>query len=178
MFAKIDPSERQDYAAMYLAALLDGEGHIGFHPRRDSGVNRSIVIGMSDKSAIDTAERCFYRIGVNGVRFSCPRGKYKTMHYIEIRGRDNFEKVAIFVPMQIESKKQTLAVMIASFLPVTCSVCGCHKDEMTKGCPRCYTRHRYRSKVADKGMGKSRFKKFTRVEYGHGQSKVKKPTKQ
>jgi hypothetical protein len=104
-----------EHAAAYLAAIIDGEGHVGrYDPNHLSA--RRVVITNTD---MDIIEACRVALNVLGIAFgehSCdPRpGRWKQVHHITILRGSEIAKLRD-VPIQSSRKRERLEEICNSY---------------------------------------------------------------
>lgn len=102
----------------YIAAFIDGEGHIGNHLCANGHYSRSIGFCNTDKSLVDVMEEflndCGFPIRKS---FDTPKnGKWSARWTVYISGgKKYFELFENTIPIQSERKKQTLRNMIEEY---------------------------------------------------------------
>jgi uncharacterized C2H2 Zn-finger protein len=95
----------------YIAAFIDGEGHIGNHLCNSGHNSRSIGFCNTDKSLIDAMILFLNDCGFpTRVTFDTPKnGKWSARWTVYIAGgRKSFERFRDIVPIQSERKKKEL----------------------------------------------------------------------
>jgi hypothetical protein len=104
-------------AAFYLAALIDGEGHVGYHrytsPR--PAVHRYVLVVNTDKGIIDACEEAMTMLGLDFRSHDRKTLKGRTLYERRVTGRANLETILREVPLQAERKRDTLALAISTY---------------------------------------------------------------
>lgn len=128
-----------EQAAAYLAALFDGEGHIGCHPVRTGFLSRSISFCNTDIELIRVGAALLKQLGIRTrLYFSKPKNKKwagRWTVYIA-GGRKMHERFGKLIPLQ-SKKRAALYHLLSSYIDTTatnaarrkrqespCEVCG------------------------------------------------------
>lgn len=99
-------------AAAYLAAMIDGEGHVRVHQ------NRSVSVANTDPDLIEAVEECCELLGL---RHSTQRGSYrrsgnrKPIWEVRMVGKDTLLKIRHVVPLRATRKLAALEDAIAAY---------------------------------------------------------------
>lgn len=86
-----------DRCAVYLAALVDGEGAMGSH---------AIIIGNADQDIIDYASSCLDALGIGQSIRKYKMKSGKPVWHIHITKRRNIERFALSVAPSMASTKK------------------------------------------------------------------------
>ena len=152
------PWASKELAAMYLAALIDGEGCVGNYtwkgPVGQTRRSRVVTIGVIDKELIDAAAKCYTRLGVKYRRRAIfrPECKGQYMHTINVTNLLSLSAILELVPLQHIKKRKKLADAVASFKQPVCGRCSIDLDQRTPGCIACIFRHKYRRRRERQGL--------------------------
>lgn len=145
-----------EFAAIYLSALIDGEGCVwvgaprksrsrGIKPQRKSSLRRSISIGMTDKEVIDFASKCFDTLGVKHSRHLCRRRPpNKDVYWVSVNGANAIRAAALVLSPVHNGKRTKLQNVVDSYVEPACSQCGVARRLRTRGCEACIARMKYR----------------------------------
>lgn len=108
----------QDAAAAYLAAFIDGEGHVGCHMTRRGKVTKTLAFTNTDKQLFDNVISIAASIGFefNIYMRKSERVKWSDKWIAYLRGGVvAFERFRDLVPIQCEKKRIRLDEVIASY---------------------------------------------------------------
>ena len=111
----------KDEARGYLAAMIDGEGHVAFQKRtragRSSGYNRAVSIFNTDYSLIEaTVEACALLGIATRVRERTLPPPRKNVWVVSIATREALEAL-LDVPLRSPLKRAALVAGVASYAP-------------------------------------------------------------
>lgn len=99
-------------AAAYLAAMIDGEGHIRVH------TNRSASVANTEWDLIEATVECCELLGLH---YKVQKGSYrhngnrKPVWEVRMAGKNTLEAIQSVVPMRSKRKKLALAEAIAAY---------------------------------------------------------------
>lgn len=145
---KFDPRE----AAVYMAALIDGEGCVSLCTLKigpsAGSVRRVVTIGMTDEALIDLAAELYTQLGITFSRHDkampAPR---KHVWTIAVQARASLERLAEVVPIRHPEKRAKLQAVLDSFPDRVCKPCGAPLDQRSRGCSACRDRHKMRRRA-------------------------------
>jgi LAGLIDADG-like domain len=106
----------EDQAALYLAAMIDGEGWVG----EPKGVtNRAIRIANTERDLIDAIEECCQVLGLHYLTYPyvAKRENWSPGWMVHITGEDSFRKILAQVPIRSTRKLDRVRRTIDSFRP-------------------------------------------------------------
>lgn len=129
----------------YLAAFIDGEGHVGVHLLRSGYHTRTVAFSNADKQLLDRVVALAADVGLNfRVHFS-PRHKPKWSNVWVATlagGREAMERFRNTIPLQANRKRAALEAILGSYIPAdeiseqrikrrrrvdrVCEACGVH----------------------------------------------------
>jgi hypothetical protein len=109
----------KEEAAAYLAAFIDGEGHISCTATARGHFTKNIAFCNTDKQLFDRVIELAAMLGLEFRTYHrvSPRKGWSPCWLAYIKGgRPSFERFAALVPLQCEKKKQKLADLVASYV--------------------------------------------------------------
>lgn len=107
-------------AAYYLAALIDGEGHVA-HRVYPSGPVRHIDIVNTDRALIEAAQAACDKLGLKWARYDRDRDgdaitpERKHQWNLRIARRESLERAAEILPLKAPAKRDRLLALIQSY---------------------------------------------------------------
>lgn len=110
----------REVAAAYLAAMIDGEGHVGLHvyPQNEgtprSRIHRVCTIANTDTDIIERIEECCHVLGITFWKSKYQPKGYQLQWCIHITNRDGFEKLT-HIPIAASRKRQALHDILRSY---------------------------------------------------------------
>ena len=127
-----------DKCAAYLAALVDGEGHIGIHPLASGHWARSISVCNTEPAILDAMIHCCRLLSIPTRRHAGTAQNNEAWSPREIvyvkGGRPSFEMFAKLIPLQSLAKRAAMARLLDSYIEVplrcrngtttACETCG------------------------------------------------------
>lgn len=128
-------------AAVYLAALIDGEGHIGCHLTAKGHWTRSIAFTNTDETIVRAGVKAFGILNLSTrTTYSEPAvaGWSPKWTVYLAGGRASFEKFSALVPLQSHRKLADLARIFATYDGVSAAKKAV-KDSKTTPCETCGT---------------------------------------
>lgn len=102
----------------YIAAFIDGEGHIGTHPLRSGYTSKCITFCNTDKSLIDAMVNFLHATGFpTRVHYDAPpKNGWSPKWVVDVAGGEkSFRRFDRLVPLQSEKKKQALRNIILAY---------------------------------------------------------------
>ena len=118
MMAKSELTRDQKIA--YLAAFIDGEGHVGLHPTKQGHWTRHISFCNTDiqlfEFVVSICRELGFKVSIQEDKKlqENPKRARRKICYIA-RSRDSIELFAKLIPIQAERKKQALAKILQSW---------------------------------------------------------------
>jgi hypothetical protein len=137
-----------DEARFYLAAFIDGEGHIGAHRLKSGFYTRTVAFANTDRQLLDVvlavAEQLGFRFVFHKVCASenGPRGRRGRVGWSDrwdaklAGGRAAFERFREIVPIQSSRKRETLDRLIASYAKLEETI-EKRRKRINRVCPTC-----------------------------------------
>lgn len=129
----------KDQAAAYLAAFIDGEGHISCTNTKRGRFTKQIAFSNTDKQLFDRVINIasILKLQFRVYHYAPQRKEWspKWVAYLK-GGQSSFEQFSKIVPLQCEKKKQTLADLLASYIdPET--IYAKRRTSIRQQCPIC-----------------------------------------
>lgn len=117
-------------AAQYLAAMIDGEGHVSSAER----TYLRVQITNTDLDIVHSIEECLSQLGITY------RSKMRESRHVNwkptidvlIYGRENFQKLQDLVPLRSERKRQALSEILSNYRPTPSDKAEVHGDFIRK----------------------------------------------
>jgi LAGLIDADG DNA endonuclease family protein len=113
----------KEQMAAYIAAMVDGEGHVGCHRLKKEAPHghytRTIHISNTDRALIDFVTHCFNSLGFTTYEHkkNRPNFKHKPCWAVYISAsKENFQKFLELIPIQAPKKQAALRNIISSYL--------------------------------------------------------------
>jgi len=115
----------RDAARWYLAALIDGEGHVGKrkHKGKKQGFTREVRITNTDASIVRAAEEALTVLGVAFKTYTrSDRAERenvfgsKPLHDVVVSHKDGMDVILAEVPLQCEYKLERLKESLGSYV--------------------------------------------------------------
>lgn len=111
-------------AAHYLAAMIDGEGHVAHRLKAPGSRDRHITITNTDVDIIAATLEACQVIGLTRVTIRIEAYHHKTPIYVmRIAGRDQLKRIRDVVPLQ-SVKRHTLREALASYTHLNKAIGG------------------------------------------------------
>lgn len=104
--------------AAYIAAFIDGEGHIGNHPMKCGSRSKSISFCNTEKALIDAMLESFNVLGIKTrIHYAEPAKKHWSPRWTVYvaGGEQSFAKFAELVPLRSEKKKLALQNLLQDY---------------------------------------------------------------
>lgn len=112
-----------DQKLAYLAAFIDGEGHVGLHRTKKGHWTRHISFCNTDEALFDAvvqmARDLGFKVSVQTKKpvASKPHWAMSKIAYLA-RDRDSIERLAAVLPLQSPKKRETLQAMLQSWTDI------------------------------------------------------------
>jgi hypothetical protein len=146
----MDVSSDPKLAAIWLSALIDGEGCVWVGKLKSGpsagDTRRVLSIGMTDREVIDVAVDCLITLGVRYCLFVQDKSPHRPLHTISVTGQIGLRKLAAVLMLTHNGKRERLASILETYKPPSCSLCKVPYHERTRGCDACQARMKYRRK--------------------------------
>jgi hypothetical protein len=129
-------------ACSYIAAFIDGEGHIGCHITARHRHGRTIEFSNTDKQLFDRVIEITKIIGLDfliAFRASAKPGWADRWSARLAGGRSSYEKFRDIIPIQAERKKKALDELIDSYVENDRleEIYGARRTSLRVDCPQC-----------------------------------------
>jgi hypothetical protein len=110
------PFKTREHAAGWLAAIIDGEGYVGF-ALRPIGTRRIVKIANTDPSILAAVYEALDLFGIQytEVERAQPNPKWKRITEVIIQGRRNLEKMAASVELRADKKHIALTSAVSTY---------------------------------------------------------------
>lgn len=111
-------------AAYYLAAMIDGEGHVSNLAKKTGGRDRHVTITNTDVDIVAATLEAAQAVGLTRITIRIETAHHKTPLYVmRIAGRDQLRRIREVVPLQ-SVKRHRLREALASYTHIHKAIGG------------------------------------------------------